>query len=233
MTEVTITERRLDGIRGCVFDAFGTVFDVHSAAAYCRARLPGVADELSNLWRRKQLEYTWLRSLMGRHADFAQVTSEALDYALDTFGIDDGELRGDLLTAYLRLECYPDARETLARMRQGGYKTAILSNGTPAMLHALVEHSGIGNLLDALLSIEEVGVYKPDARVYAVAGTRLGLAPHEISFYSANAWDAAGAASAGLRVVWVNRFAQRRERLPANPEIEVNSLAAVPALLGL
>ncbi|MCC7355355.1 MAG: haloacid dehalogenase type II [Anaerolineae bacterium] len=215
---------RLQDIRACVFDAYGTLFDVHSAVGKFRPRLGDAADRVSALWRTKQLEYTWLRSLMRHHADFWQVTGDALDYALDTFGISDSALRRDLMDAYLHLECYPDVHDTLARLKRGGLATAILSNGSPAMLAAVVENTGLGDLVDLILSVEEVGVYKPDPRVYHLAMERLGLKAQAIAFISSNGWDAVGAAACGLRVAWINRAGQRRERLPFAPEMEVRTL---------
>lgn len=223
---------RFDAIRACVFDAYGTLFDVHSAVGRHRGRLGDKADGLSALWRQKQLEYSWLRSLMGRHADFWQVTGEALDYAMDTLDLADDDLRRDLLDAYRRLDCYPEVPELLRWCRRRGLTTAILSNGSPDMLQAAVDGAGVGELLDAVLSVEEVGIYKPDPRVYQLAVDRLGVSAPAISFQSSNAWDVAGAASFGFRVAWINRFGQRRERLPAGADAELNSLAGLPALLG-
>jgi len=219
-------------IRACVFDAYGTLFDISSALASSRKRLGAQADALSELWRRKQLEYTWLRSLMRKHADFWQVTQDALDYSMDSLKISDAALRRDLMEAYLRLTCYPDAPEALNALKRAGLKTAILSNGTPAMLQAAVESSRLAGLVDVLLSVEEVGVFKPDPRVYNLAVARLSVSPEEISYQSSNAWDAAGAASFGFRVVWINRFAQRPERLPsAVSAAELGSLSDLPHLL--
>lgn len=218
-------------IDACVFDAYGTLFDVHAAAAQCRDQLGTRADSLSALWRQKQLEYTWLRSLMGAHADFAQVTAEALDYAMGQSGIDDGALRARLLDIYQRLAAFPEVPSTLRALRQAGFGTAILSNGSPDMLQAAVTHAGIGPLLDAVLSVEEVGIYKPHPSVYALAVERLGVAAPRICFLSSNGWDAAGAARFGFRVVWINRYRQPRERLPAAPEAEIADLAALPPLL--
>lgn len=219
---------RFEGIRACVFDAYGTLFDVRSAIGRHRQRLGEAADQVSSLWRTKQLEYTWLRSLMGHHADFWQVTAEALEYALDTFGIADRELQRDLMEAYLHLDCYPEVPETLRRLKERGMQTAILSNGSPAMLDAAVRNSGLEELIDRTLSVEEVGVYKPYPRVYRLAAVRLGP---EIAFQSANAWDVAGAAAFGFRAVWINRFGQRPERLPFGPAAELKSLAELPDLL--
>ncbi|HEX3209360.1 MAG TPA: haloacid dehalogenase type II, partial [Geminicoccaceae bacterium] len=153
------------GIRACVFDAYGTLFDVHSAVGGLRAKLGDRGDALSQLWRAKQLEYTWLRALMGRHADFWQVTGDALDYALARTGVEPG-LRAALLQAYLKLDAYPEVPDVLRRLRAGGLKTAILSNGEPKMLEAGARSARIHGLLDAVLSVEAVGVFKPEPRVY-------------------------------------------------------------------
>ncbi|MDD9817049.1 MAG: haloacid dehalogenase type II [Gammaproteobacteria bacterium] len=222
-----------DRIAACVFDAYGTLFDVHSAAERHAGRLGPQAQAVSELWRAKQLQYAWLRSLMGRHGDFAQVTADSLDYALEAHGIEDRALRDDLLGAYLALDCHPEAPAVLRALRDAGMTTAILSNGTPAMLDAAVRHSGIAGLLDAVWSAEEVGIYKPEPRVYRLATERLGVEAGRIAFQSANAWDAAGAAACGLRAVWINRLGQGRERLPATPSAELPSLEGLPQLLGL
>jgi 2-haloacid dehalogenase len=224
--------RSLDGVRACVFDAYGTLFDYASAAARCRDVLGDKIDALTTLWRDKQLQYTWLRSLEGRHADFWQVTGEALDFALDTLGIAPGALRQRLMNLYLALDLFPDAAETLRRLKDAGYKMAILSNGSPGMLAPVVAHAKIGSLLDAVLSVEEAGIFKPHPKVYQLAVDRLGIAAPEIVFLSSNAWDAYAASAFGLRVVWCNRYGQRRERLPGAPDHEIKTLADLPALLG-
>jgi len=224
--------KRFDGITACVFDAYGTLFDVHSAVGRHRERLGTKADQVSMLWRTKQLEYTWLRSLMGQHADFWQVTGEALDFALDAHGIDDAALRTVLLEAYLSLDCYPEVPGVLERLKATGIKLAVLSNGAPNMLEAAVESAGLRDLLDANLSIERVGIYKPHPRVYRLAVDELGVSAEEISFQSSNSWDAVGAAAFGFRVAWINRFGQRRERLPAEPDVEIKTLDELPGLVG-
>ena len=221
------------GIRACVFDAYGTLFDFASAAARCRDELGPAGDRLTALWRDKQLQYTWLRAVQGRHADFWQVTGDALDFALDTIGIDDQPLREKLMTLYLSLDVFPEVPDMLAALKAEGIQTAILSNGSPNMLRALVDHAGIGGLLDHVLSVEEVGAFKPDPRVYQLAEDRLGLAPGAISFQSSNAWDAFAASAFGMKVVWCNRYGQRRERLPGAPDREIRSLAALPRLVGI
>jgi len=223
----------LHGIRACVFDAYGTLFDVAAAARTCSGELGEKSSALSSLWREKQLQYTWLRALQGRHADFWQVTGEALDFALDTLQIGGHGLRERLLDLYLTLGAFPEVRDTLTRLKQAGMRTAILSNGSPQMLKAAVEGARIPHLLDAVLSVEEVGIYKPHPRVYQLAVERLGLEAGAIAFQSSNAWDAWAASAFGMRVVWCNRYDQRPEKLPGRPDREIRSLAELPALLGL
>jgi 2-haloacid dehalogenase len=221
----------MEGIRACVFDAYGTLFDVHAAVGRLRPQIGARADELSQLWRTKQLEYTWLRALMGRHADFWQVTGDALDHALARTGVG-AALREPLMQAYLTLDAYPEVSDVLRRLRAGGLKLAILSNGEPAMLAAAVEHAGIGALFDAVLSVEEVGVFKPHPSVYRLAVDRLRVRPDQIAFQSSNAWDVNGAACFGLRPVWINRFGAPAERLPGDAEHELQDLSGLPGLLG-
>jgi 2-haloacid dehalogenase len=224
-------EPPMAGIRACVFDAYGTLFDVHSAVARLRPRLGAQADALSQLWRTKQLEYTWLRALMGRHTDFWRVTGDALDYALARTGVDP-VVREPLMQAYLALDAYPEVPEVLRRLRAAGRKTAILSNGEPKMLATGASSAGIDGLLDAIVSVEDVGIFKPHPTVYQLAVDRLGVAPGEIAFESSNAWDVHGAACFGLRPVWINRQGAPRERLPGGPEHELRDLSGLPELLG-
>ena len=226
---------RFNHIGACVFDAYGTLFDVHSAAARYRGDLGDKADAVSQTWRDKQLQYTWLRSLMGRqhHIDFWQLTGDALDFALETHGIDDPALRDKLHACYLELDAYGEVKEVLSRLKEGGLKCAILSNGSPKMLAAGVDNAGIADLLDAVISVEDVGIFKPAPSVYGLAVERLGVAPDRISFQSSNAWDANAAAAFGFRVAWVNRFGARPERLPGPADAELATLSELPALLGL
>ena len=228
-----MTHPALSSTSACVFDAYGTLLDVTSAAKRCRDALGAKADGLAALWRTKQIEYSWLRSLMGRHADFWQVTGEALDYAMATLGIEDAGLRARLMELYLVLSAYPDAKSTLEALKRAGRPAAILSNGSPKMLEAAVKSAGIGDLLVHAISVEDCGIYKPHPSVYALATGRLGVAAERICFVSSNAWDAAGAALFGFRVAWVNRAGAQPERLPAAPEAEIKSLAELPPLLGL
>ena len=221
----------LQGVRACVFDAYGTLFDFASAAAGCAGELGDVADRLTLLWRDKQLQYTWLRAVQGRHADFWQVTGDALDFALETLGLARPALRERLMQLYLTLDPFPEAREVLLQLRAAGFATAILSNGSPAMLAAAVDKAGLGPFLDQVLSVEEVGVYKPHPLVYGLACDRLGVAADRIVYLSSNAWDAWAASAFGMKAVWCNRYDQRRERLPGEPDREIRSLAELPTLL--
>ena len=213
-----------DNIKACVFDAYGTLFDVHSAVGKHRQDLGDNADAVSMLWRQKQLEYTWLRSLMRVHADFWQVTGNALDYALEKFVVANTDLREKLMQAYLELNCYPEVPQVLAKLKEGGIKTAILSNGEPKMLAAAVKNSALEQSLDAVLSIEDVGIYKPDSKVYQLATNFFDIQPEEVLFQTSNAWDAAGAAEFGFKVAWINRFAQPWEKLPQKPNWELSDL---------
>jgi 2-haloacid dehalogenase len=224
-------KQTIGGIKACVFDAYGTLFDVHSAVGKYRKRLGKVADQVSALWRTKQLEYTWLRSLMGQHTDFWQVTQDALDFAFEMHHLKDPDLRLDLIEAYLHLDCYTEAPEALSILKTRGFQIAILSNGTPAMLEAAVNHSGLTDLIAEIFSVEEVGVFKPDPRVYEIAVDRLKLKPEQIVFQSSNAWDAAGASAFGFKVAWINRFGQSEERLPGRPDVEIKNLSELCDLL--
>jgi 2-haloacid dehalogenase len=173
----------ITGIKACVFDAYGTLFDVHSAVGKHRHRLGDIADQVSNLWRTKQLEY-----------------QDALDFAFDMHNLEDPELQSDLIEAYFHLDCYPEVPQALSMLKARGFRIAILSNGTPAMLEAAVRNSGLEELIEKNFSVEEVGVFKPDPRVYQIAVDGLNVTPDEIVFQSSNAWDVSGAATFGLRV---------------------------------
>jgi len=204
---------------------------VHSAVGKHRHRLGDIADQVSTLWRTKQLEYTWLRSLMGHYADLWQVTQDALDFAFDMHHIIDSDLNRDLMRAYLNLDCYPEVPQVLHALKTSGYSLAILSNGTPAMLEAAVKKSAIENLIERNFSVEEEGIFKPDPRVYQIAVDGLKIKPDEIVFMSSNAWDASGASAFGFKVAWVNRFGQSAERLPGRPDAEIKDLAHLPEIL--
>jgi 2-haloacid dehalogenase len=228
-----MNETPLEGIRACVFDAYGTLFDYASAAARCGDVLGNRLAELNALWREKQLQYSWLRALQGRHADFWQVTGDALDFAMATLGLTGSALRERLMNLYLGLDAFPEVPGMLQRLKTAGLKTAVLSNGTTDMLQSAIANAGIGHVIDLVLSVEEVGVYKPHASVYQLAVGRLGVEREVISLQSSNSWDAYAASAFGLRVVWRNRYGQQPERLPGKPDREVRSLADLPGLLGV
>lgn len=223
----------LSNIKACVFDAYGTLFDVHSAVGAHKARLGKDADKVSLMWRTKQLEYTWLRSLMRDFADFWQVTGDALDYALDAHDITDDALRGDLMDAYLELKTYDEVLPVLTKLKQAGYNTAVLSNGATGMLESANRSAGIDKVLDSSLSVDTLRIFKPDPQVYELVTKEFDIEPEQVLFQSSNAWDAAGAAAFGFKVLWVNRFGQRPERLPARPNFEAKDLNYLPELLGI
>jgi 2-haloacid dehalogenase len=220
-----------EGIRACVFDAYGTIFDFSSVVARCRDIPEDQRLALTNLWRDKQLQYTWLRSLQNRYDDFWQVTGEALEFALETLNLSGNGLRERLMNLYLTLPAFPEVPDTLRRLREAGFLTAILSNGSPAMLDAAVRSAGLQHLFDAVLSADAVKVFKTHPRVYEYSVQQLGVRAEQVSFQSSNAWDAWAASAYGMHVVWCNRYGQRRERLPGAPDHEVRSLAELPALL--
>lgn len=224
-------------IKVCVFDAYGTLFDV-SAAARVAATEPGQEKlaqnwaRLADLWRSKQLQYTWLRAIIGAHTDFWQVTQDGLDWAMEACGLSDPELRERLLALYWELAAYPEVPRMLATLKARGLQTAILSNGSPDMLDGAVTSAGIEELLDAVLSVESVGVFKPDARVYDLVLKRFGCAASEVLFVSSNGWDAAGAAQFGFNVAWVNRAGDPMDRLPWTPKYQLRDLTTIPDLIG-
>jgi 2-haloacid dehalogenase len=228
-----MSQEALQGVTACVFDAYGTMFDFASAARSCRGVLGDRIDALTALWRDKQLTYSWLRAVQGRHADFWQVTGDALDFSLKTLRIEVPGLRERLMSLYLQLEPFSEVQDVLSRLKRAGLKTAILSNGSPTMLDAIVKAAKFEGLLDAVLSVEEAGVYKPHARVYQLAVDRLGVAASAIAFQSSNAWDAYAASAFGMQVVWCNRYGQQPERLPGKPDRMIKSLAELPALIGV
>lgn len=207
-----------------VFDAYGTLFDV-SAAARAAAAEPGgerLADlwpALSEDWRRKQLEYSWLRAIMGAHADFAEVTANALDWAMEAQGLGAAhDLRARLLALYDSLAAYPEVPDVLQRLKSNGRRLAILSNGAPSMLASAIRSAGIADFIDSAISVEEVGIYKPSAKVYALVEHHLGLPPAQVLFISSNGWDIAGAARFGFQTAWVNRSGAPVDRLPHAPQ---------------
>lgn len=221
----------LSGIRACVFDAYGTLFDIGSVARGARDTLGERWQALSDLWRAKQLQYTWLRGLGGNHADFWQVTGEALDFAMASLDMSDAALRQRLMNLYLQIDAYPEVPAMLTELKARGQKLAILSNGSPAMLKAAVENAGIAHFFDAVLSVEEVGVFKPHPSVYAMAPARLDVPKEGICFLSSNAWDAFSAKAFGFNVLWCNRFGQAAENIPSRPDGEIKDLSELPKWL--
>jgi 2-haloacid dehalogenase len=223
---------KLEGIRACVFDAYGTLFDVHAPLRKLAPEIGEEAEAISKLWRQKQLEYTWLRSLMGVHADFWHVTADALDYALEAYNVSEPGLKDEIMALYLNLEAYPEAAEALEAVRARGRQTAILSNGSPSMLDAAVRHSGLDKHLGHVLSVEDVGIYKPSRRVYRLAMQKLALHDaSEICFVSANSWDAQGAAQFGFKSVRVDRFGLKDDRIPGKPVAMIKTLSELAGLL--
>jgi len=217
----------------CVFDAYGTLFDVGRLAEPCRAQLGDKTETLGRLWREKQLQYTWLRSLMGTHTDFWHVTGEALDYALAAIKVDDPRLRSMLMQLYLEPPLFDDASATLQAIKNKKLRTAILSNGSTTMLAGAVNGHNLRGVLDLVLSVDEVQVFKPHPSVYKLAIDKLGLAADKILFVSGNGWDAHAARHAGMRVAWINRGGLPHETLPFSPDFELKSLSDLLPLLGL
>jgi 2-haloacid dehalogenase len=223
---------KLAGIRACVFDAYGTLFDVHGPMRRLAAEIGPEAEHISRLWRQKQLEYTWLRSLMGVHADFWHVTGEALDYALAQHAVDEPGLKDEIMALYLKLDPYPEVVEALEAVKAKSRLTAILSNGSPSMLESAVRHAGLERLFNLVLSVEDVGIYKPSRRVYRHALQKLQIhdAP-AVCFVSANTWDAQGAAQFGFQSVRVDRFGLQDDRIPGKPAAYIKDLSELPALV--
>ncbi|MEX1662516.1 haloacid dehalogenase type II [Thioclava sp. 15-R06ZXC-3] len=218
-------------IQLCVFDAYGTLFDVDAAArdlAIEEPRLHAIWPRLAADWRRKQLEYSWLREIMGEYVDFWQLTRDGLDWAMEAQGLNDPDLADRLMALYRALPAFPEVPEMLDALHHRGVGRAILSNGAPDMLESAVQAAGIGHLLDEVISIHDLGQYKPASAVYALVAKQMGVAPEQTVFVSSNGWDAAGAAKAGFRVLWVNRAGAPVERLPYKPAAILSDLRAVP-----
>lgn len=224
-------------ITTCVFDAYGTLFDVN-AAARAVASEPGqeafaaVWPDVAAHWRAKQLQYTWIRALTGHHTDFWQVTQDGLDWALEKTGQNDPELRERLLGLYFELAAFPEVPTMLATLKAQGLNTAILSNGSPPMLQGAVDSAGVGDLLDAVLSVESTGIFKPDASVYKLVTERFGCDRDQVLFVSSNGWDASSARAFGFRVLWVNRAGDPLDRLPDTPDRIAADLTDVADIAG-
>ncbi len=218
-------------IQAVVFDAYGTLFNVHSAVDAVADNLGDKKQTVSNYWRDKQLQYTWLRSLMGDYVDFWQVTRDALSFAFDQCELHNEELKEQLMNAYLHLKTYEEVPSILSTLKATNIKTAILSNGSPMMLAAATKSASIDDKLDAVLSVDSLQLYKPDQRVYALATQQFSCEAQDICFVSSNAWDVAGAAHFGFQVAWVNRFSQAAERLSVPPRWQLKDLIELPDLL--
>ncbi len=225
-------------ITTCIFDAYGTLFDVAAAAREAAAE-PGRENfathwpQVAEHWRLKQLQYSWLRAVTGAHTDFWEVTQNGLDWALEASGLDgDADLHERLLQLYWELSAYPEVPAMLAALKSAGFHTAILSNGSPSMLSGAVESAGVGVLLDDVLSVESVGIFKPARAVYDLVGDRFGCAAHEVLFVSSNGWDAAAASGYGFTTAWVNRAGDPVDRLPWTPQHILSDLTSIPDLAG-
>ncbi len=223
-------------ITTCIFDAYGTLFDVAAAARIAAAEpehaiLKDTWPQIAQDWRLKQLQYTWLRAVADQHCDFWQVTQDGLDWALENAKVSAPETRERLLALYWELAAYPEVPEMLATLKQRGLNTGILSNGSPDMLEGAVKSAGLQELLNATLSVESVGVFKPHASVYDLVGAHFGCAKDEVLFVSSNGWDAAGAAGYGFHTVWVNRAGEPQDRLYAAPHHVLSDLTGIPDLV--
>ena len=221
------------GAELCVFDAYGTLFDFNSAVARHRAAVGPKADALSDMWRAKQIQYTWLRNSMGAYAKFWQVTGEALDHCLVAHDIKDAGVRDKLMGAYLALDPFPEVPAMLDALKRAGLRTAILSNGNPEMLDPMVKASGLADRFEAVLSVDEARVFKPDTRTYRLVEQRCGVKPDKVCFLSSNCWDAHGAAHFGFATVWVNRSGAPDDNLPGKTAATIGDLSQLPSLLGV
>jgi 2-haloacid dehalogenase len=213
----------MKNIKAIVFDAYGTLFDVNSAAEKCKGKIGDKWEGFANFWRTTQLEYTWLRSLMKRHKDFWQVTEDSLDKSMKTFSIDNS-MKNELLDLYKKLSPYSEVKGVLNSLKEKKYKLAILSNGTPALLNELVKSNNLENIFDDLFSIEEVGIYKPDSKVYDIPIKKYQIKADEIAFLSANTWDVSGGGNYGYNAIWVNRNKNIFDNLDYKPKNEVSDL---------
>ena len=214
-----------------IFDAYGTLFDVNAACRELSRKVGEKWQELSTLWRLRQVEYTWLRNSMNEYIDFWQITSDSLDYAMDTLNINNKNLRSDLLKLYLKLEAYSEVKEVLEKIKEEGLKTGILSNGSKKMLDSAVKNANISGFLDEVISVEECKVYKPSNKVYELVEIKMGIKKEQVLFFSSNAWDMHAASNYGFNTIWVNRFNAKIERLPGKPLKIVNSLEKINEII--
>jgi 2-haloacid dehalogenase len=217
----------------CVFDAYGTLYDFNSAVARHRDAIGPKADALSEMWRTKQVQYTWLRNSMSAYAPFWRVTGEALDNCLATFAITDATVREKLMGAYLALDPFPEVPAMLEKLKRAGKRLAILSNGNPEMLDPMVEASGLAGYFEAVISVDDAKVFKVDPRTYSLVKTRTGVSPDKVCFLSSNCWDAHGAALFGFPTLWVNRGGLPEDNLPGTVMGHIKDLSHLPAQLGV
>ena len=213
----------MKNIKAIIFDAYGTLFDVNSAAEKCKSKIGDKWESFANYWRKTQLEYTWLRSLMGRHKDFWQITEDSLDKSMQAFNIDKA-MKNELLDLYRILSPYPEVKETLEKLKEKKYKLAILSNGTPSLLNELVKSNGLQNLFDDIFSIEKVKIYKPSSKVYDMPVKKYNIKNEEVAFLSANTWDVSGGGNYGFTSIWVNRNKNIFDNLDYKPKNEISGL---------
>ena len=213
-------------VKAIIFDAYGTLFDVNSAAEKCKDKIGDKWEPFANFWRTTQLEYTWLRSLMGRHKDFWQITEDSLDKSMKSFNIDPS-MKNELLSLYKILSPYKEVPETLKTLKEKKFKLSILSNGTPSLLNELVKSNNLNNLFDDIFSIEEVRIYKPNSKVYDMPVKKYKIKKDEIAFLSANTWDVSGGGNYGYQAIWVNRNNNIFDNLDYKPKLEIKNLSGL------
>ena len=216
----------MKNVKAIIFDAYGTLFDVNSAAEKCKDKIGDKWEPFANFWRTTQLEYTWLRSLMGRHKDFWQITEDSLDKSMKAFKIE-FSMRDELLNLYKVLSPFKEVQETLKTLKEKKLKLAILSNGTPSLLNELVKSNNLENLFDDIFSIEEVGIYKPNSKVYDMPVKKYKIRKDEIAFLSANTWDVSGGGNYGYQAIWVNRNNNIFDNLDFKPKLEIKNLSGL------
>ena len=217
-------------VKAIIFDAYGTLFDVNSAAEKCKDKIGDKWENFSNYWRNTQLEYTWLRSLMKRHKDFWQITEDSLDKSMKIFEIEKS-MRNELLNLYKKLSIFPEVKEVLNTLKNKNYKLAILSNGTPSLLSELVSSNNLNKIFDNIFSIEDVGIYKPDSKVYDLPVKKYQIEKNEVAFLSANTWDVSGGGNYGYNAVWVNRNNNIFDNLDFEPKYQIKNLNDLIELL--
>ena len=217
-------------IKAIIFDAYGTLFDVNSAAEKCKEKLGDKWEGFANYWRTTQLEYTWLRSLMRRHKDFWQITEDSLDKSMNFYNIDNS-MRSELLNLYKVLSPFTEVRDALNKLKQSNYKLAILSNGTPDLLNELVVSNGLKDIFDDIFSVEEAGIFKPDSKVYDLPINKYNIEKNEVLFLSANTWDVSGAGNYGYNTVWVNRNNNIFDKLDFEPNKQISNLSELLDLI--